>query len=66
MLPKDERDLLSKDKVFVIPNINEEARMFEWAGVGFGEEKVFLLSKSIKVTIFKNISNIFLNRDWQF
>jgi hypothetical protein len=49
MLPKDEKDLLSKDKTFVIPNINEEARMFEWAGVGFGEEKTFLLSKSIKV-----------------
>jgi hypothetical protein len=33
----------------VIPNINEEARMFEWAGVGFGEEETFKLSKAVKV-----------------
>jgi hypothetical protein len=49
MVPKEERELLSKEKVFVIPNINEEAKMFEWAGVYFGEETTFLLSKSIKV-----------------
>lgn len=49
LVPKEERDLLTRDKVFVIPNINEEARMFEWAGISFGEEKTFMLSKSIKV-----------------
>ena len=38
MLPKDDKDLLSKDKTFIIPNVNEEARMFEWAGISFGEE----------------------------
>ena len=41
--------MLTKDKTFIIPNINEEARMFEWAGVGFGEEETFKLSKAIKV-----------------
>ena len=41
--------MLTKDKVFVIPNICEEARMFEWAGVGFGEEETFKLSKAVKV-----------------
>jgi hypothetical protein len=40
--------LLSKEKIFVIPNINEEARIFEWAGISFGEESTYLLSKSIK------------------
>jgi hypothetical protein len=29
----------------------EEARIFEWAGVGFGEEETYKLSKSIKVFI---------------
>lgn len=48
-LNKDDRELLTKDKTFIIPNINEEARMFEWAGVSFGEEKTYLLGKAIKV-----------------
>ena len=43
---------MTKDKTFIIPNINEEARMFEWAGVGFGEEETFRLSKAIKVNDF--------------
>jgi len=47
-LPRDERDLLSRDKTFIIPNIVEEQRMFEWAGVVFGEEEVMRLSKAIK------------------
>jgi hypothetical protein len=43
----------------------EEARMFEWAGVGFGEEETFKLSKSIKVTIIivQAIVTISLFRD---
>ena len=44
--------MLTRDKTFIIPNINEEARMFEWAGVGFGEEETFRLSKAIKVNTF--------------
>ncbi len=31
-----------------MPNLNEEAQMFEWAGIGFGEDEVFKLAKSIK------------------
>ena len=41
---------MTKDKSFVIPNINEEARIFEWAGIGFGEEETFKLSKAVKVS----------------
>ena len=44
MLPAEERELLTKDtSSFVIPNIVEEARMFEWGGVSFGEENAFKL-----------------------
>jgi hypothetical protein len=54
-LPRDEKELLTKNKTFVIPNINEEARLFEWAGVGFGDEKTFLISKAIKVKLYNFI-----------
>jgi hypothetical protein len=48
-LPKEDRDLLTKDsKNFIIPNIQEEARLFEWAGLSFGEDETFKLSKSIR------------------
>ncbi|CDW78166.1 UNKNOWN [Stylonychia lemnae] len=47
-LPRDERDLLTKDKTFIIPNIPEEQRMFEWAGIVFGEELTAKLTKAIK------------------
>ena len=60
--------MLTRDKTFIIPNINEEARMFEWAGVGFGEEETFRLSKAIKVCLSK--AQFYLNhnafRDSQF
>lgn len=39
---------MTKDKTFVIPNVIDEARMFEWAGVSFGEEETYKLSKSLK------------------
>ncbi len=48
MLPKEERALLTKDKTFVIPNLMDEARMFEWAGVSFGEEETYKLQKAVK------------------
>lgn len=32
----------------MIPDIVEEARIFEWAGLSFGEDEVYKLSKSIK------------------
>lgn len=58
-LPKEERGLISKENKFVIPDINEEARMFEWAGIGFGEEETYRLSKSIKVTFLIILINLF-------
>jgi hypothetical protein len=29
----------------------EEARLFEWAGVSFGEEETYKLSKALKVRL---------------
>lgn len=48
MVSREDRNLLSKDKKFVIPNFDEEAEMLEWAGVSFGEEDTYKLGKSIK------------------
>ena len=36
----------------MIPNVSEEARIFEWAGVSFGEEETFKLAKALKVSCF--------------
>lgn len=33
-----------------VPNLDEEAQMLEWAGISFGEEFTFKLSKSLKVS----------------
>jgi hypothetical protein len=33
----------------------EEAKILEWAGVSFGEEESYKLSKSIKVILLKNL-----------
>ena len=49
LLPKEEREHVTKDQNnFVIPDIIEESRMFEWAGLSFGEDEVYKLSKSIR------------------
>jgi radial spoke head protein 4/6 len=49
LLPKEERGLLSKDtSAVVIPDIVEEARLFEWAGISFGEDETHKLAKSIR------------------
>ncbi len=45
--------MLTKDKTFIIPNVIDEARIFEWAGISFGDEETYKLSKALKV--FKNI-----------
>ena len=31
-----------------MPNFNEEAEMLEWAGISFGEDITYLLSKALK------------------
>ena len=43
MVSKADRKLLTKDKLFVIPNFAEEAEMLEWAGISFGEENTLRL-----------------------
>lgn len=48
-MPREERELLTKDtNNFVIPDIVEESRLFEWAGLSFGEDEVYKLSKSLR------------------
>jgi len=42
--------MLSRQHKFVMPNIQEEAEMLEWAGVSFGEEETYKLQKSLKVS----------------
>ncbi len=56
-VPNDEKDLLTRDKTFIIPNIMEESRMFEWAGISFGEEETYKLSKAVKVNQFSFCNN---------
>ena len=55
MVSKSDRRLLTKDKLFVIPNFAEEAEMLEWAGISFGEENTLRLQKSIKVSSFNTL-----------
>ena len=43
-----DRSLLTKDQKYVMPNITEEAAMFEWAGICFGDDNVYMLQKSLK------------------
>ena len=45
---KIDNGMLGKGKKYVIPNIQEEAEMLEWAGISFGEEETYKLGKSIK------------------
>ena len=48
MIGKKDQQLLTKNKKFVMPNFEEEAEMLSWAGIDFGEEENYLLSKSLK------------------
>lgn len=36
-----------------VPNLLEEAKQFEWAGIGFGEEQTYRLQKSLTELTFK-------------
>lgn len=47
--------MVTRNKVFTIPDIMEEARMFEWAGICFGEEETFKMTKSVKVSEINEI-----------
>lgn len=44
----EDKEFLSLDTQFVIPNLQEQAQMLEWAGINFGEDYVFILQKSLK------------------
>jgi hypothetical protein len=57
-LSKEDRALLSKNKTFIMPNVQEEARLFEWAGVSFGEEETYKLSKAMK----RGFNNLFIEK----
>lgn len=48
MIKPCDKALLDSNKKFVIPNFFEEAEMLEWAGISFGEENTYKISKSIK------------------
>lgn len=52
LVNRSESKKLIEAKEFAMPNFVEEAEMLEWAGVCFGEEDTYRLSKSIKVTQF--------------
>lgn len=41
--------LAAKSKTFVLPNFEDEIEMLQWAGISFGTEDSYRLSKSIKV-----------------
>jgi len=43
-----DRGLLTKNQSYIMPNISEEAAMFEWAGISFGDDTVYMLQKSLK------------------
>ena len=60
LLPSEERDNLTRDTSnLVIPNLVEEARMFEWAGIGFGEEIMYRMQKAIrKLAILSGASSL--------
>lgn len=48
MVDRESRTLLTTNKTFCIPNFLESAEMLEWAGVSFGEEDTYKLSKAMK------------------
>lgn len=48
--------MMSKQRIAhldcVMPNLDEETDMLEWAGISFGNDFSYQLSKSLKVTYF--------------
>lgn len=43
-----DRQLLTTGKKFNIPNLEKQACMLEWAGVSFGDDRMYILQKSLK------------------
>jgi hypothetical protein len=48
LVASQDRSLVSKDNNCAIPNYQENSEMFEWAGIGFGDDFDFLIQKSLK------------------
>ena len=44
--------MITKNKLFVLPNFDDEIEMLNWAGISFGTDDEYRLSKSIKVSSF--------------
>ena len=44
----EDRKLIAKSDKYILPNIIDEMKMLEWAGVNFGEDTVYILHKSLK------------------
>ena len=42
-MSEDDKGLLSKDVKFVIPDLMEQAKMLEWAGISFGQDQTYVL-----------------------
>lgn len=43
-----DRNLLTRDQLFNIPNLESHSEMFQWAGIDFGEENIYMIQKSLK------------------
>ena len=44
----EDRQLIAKGDKYQLPNLVEEMKMLEWAGINFGEDIVYILQKSLK------------------
>ena len=44
--------MIAKNKLFVLPNFDDEIEMLNWAGISIGTDDEYRLSKSIKVSSF--------------
>ena len=44
----EDKKLIAKGEEYAIPNLVEQMKMLEWAGVNFGEDNVYILQKSLK------------------
>jgi hypothetical protein len=44
----EDRKLIAKGEKYMLPNMVDEMKMLEWAGINFGEDNVYMLQKSLK------------------
>ena len=48
LVKPEDKHLIAKKKPCIIPNYLDSAQMLEWAGIGFGEDRNFLIQKSLQ------------------